>query len=340
LAKPSKKCYNPVTFFAPVSSLGAFAHKLLSRKERSGAEGHADGEVKLRHRIRKEMSTAKDTAASPTQGFEPGTPVTIRTLMDAGAHYGHQTQRWNPKMLPFIYGARNGVHIINLDLTLKKWELARKYIVDRVSLGGNVLFVGTKQQAKDIVREEASRCGGFFVASRWLGGCLSNFQTMKNSIERMRKLENLLTEASQENTKIRITKKERLDISRQVEKLEANLGGIRNMKKTPDVMFVVDIVKEQIAIAEANRLHIPVIALVDTNADPHGIAFPIPSNDDATRTIRLFLSAAADAVNEGRAIYNARFPGGQKSSGEIEKRPELTNGTHVAPAAESGVAVA
>jgi small subunit ribosomal protein S2 len=284
------------------------------------------------------MSTAQD---SNKQSFEAGAPVTIRSLMDAGAHYGHQTQRWNPKMLPYIYGARNGVHIINLDLTLKRWEAARKYIVDRVSLGGNVLFVGTKQQAKDIVREEAARCGAFYVASRWLGGCLSNFQTMKNSIERMRKLENLLAEASQENTKIRITKKERLDISRQVAKLEANLGGIRNMKKTPDVMFVVDIVKEAIAIAEANRLHIPVIALVDTNADPNGIAFPIPSNDDATRTIKLFLSAAADAVNEGRAIYQARFPGGGvKNNPETEKLSEVANGTHIAAAAESGAAVA
>jgi small subunit ribosomal protein S2 len=286
------------------------------------------------------MTTAQDSAR---QGVEVGAPITIKALMDAGAHYGHQTQRWNPKMLPYIFGARNGVHIINLDLTLKRWEMARKYIVDRVSLGGNVLFVGTKQQAKDIVREQATRCGAFYVASRWLGGCLSNFQTIKNSIERMRKLENLLADAAQENTKIRITKKERLDISRQVEKLEANLGGIRNMKKTPDVIFVVDIVKEAIVIAEANRLHIPVVALVDTNADPNGIAFPIPSNDDATRTIQLFLSAAADAVNEGRAIYQARFPGGGAKHGAdngAEKHSEHTNGAHIAPAAESGVAVA
>jgi small subunit ribosomal protein S2 len=282
------------------------------------------------------MTTAQD---STRQGVEIGAPITIKSLMDAGAHYGHQTQRWNPKMLPYIFGARNGVHIINLDLTLKRWEIARKYIVDRVSLGGNLLFVGTKQQAKDIVREQATRCGAFYVASRWLGGCLSNFQTIKNSIDRMRKLENLLAEAAQENTKIRITKKERLDISRQVEKLETNLGGIRNMKKTPDIIFVVDIVKEAIVIAEANRLHIPVVALVDTNADPNRIAFPIPSNDDATRTIQLFLSAAADAVHEGRAIYQARFPGGSTKNGS-DKHGEIANGTHIAPAAESGVAVA
>jgi small subunit ribosomal protein S2 len=258
--------------------------------------------------------------------------------MDAGAHFGHQTQRWNPKMLPNIYGARNGVHIINLDITMKKWEIARKYIVDRVSLGGNLLFVGTKQQAKDIIREEATRCGAFFIASRWLGGCLSNFQTIKNSIERMRRLENLLQEAAQENSKVKLHKKERLDISRQVEKLESNLGGIRNMKKTPDVIFLVDVVKESIAIAEANRLHIPVVALVDTNADPSAVSFAIPSNDDASRTIRLFCAAVADAVLEGRAIYNARVPAAGGQSGA--DRREAAKGAHAGGAVESGAAVA
>jgi small subunit ribosomal protein S2 len=283
------------------------------------------------------MSTAKDVSASPvTPALEPGTPVTIKNLMDAGAHYGHQTQRWNPKMLPNIYGARNGVHIINLDLTMKKWEIARKYIVDRVSLGGNVLFVGTKQQAKDIIREEATRSGAFFVASRWLGGCLSNFQTMKKSIERMRKLENLLNEAAQEGSKIKLNKKERLDISRQLEKLEANLGGIRNMKKVPDVIFLVDVVKESIAIAEANRLHIPVVAIVDTNADPAAVAFPIPSNDDAARAIRLFCSAVADAIIEGRAIHQARVPQTPSSA----ERAQASNGKHAAGATEGGAAVA
>ena len=282
------------------------------------------------------MST-KNTATATPAAIEPGTPVTIKTLMDAGAHYGHQTQRWNPKMLPYIYGARNGVHIINLDLTLKKWEVARKYIVDRVALGGNVLFVATKLQAKDIVKEEASRCGSFYIASRWLGGCLSNFQTIKNSVERMRKMENLLAESAQEGSKIRITKKERLDISRQVEKLEANLGGIRNMKKVPDVIFLVDVVKEQIAIAEANRLHIPVVALVDTNADPGAVHFPIPSNDDAARTLKLFLSAAADAVLEGRAIDRARVPGEAQNGSDAGKRPETK---HVGSVTEGGAAVA
>lgn len=279
--------------------------------------------------------------ASPISASEPRLPITIKNLMDAGAHYGHQTQRWNPKMLPFIYGARNGVHIINLDLTMKKWEIARKYILDRIALGGNILFVGTKLQAKDIIREEAIRCGAFYIASRWLGGCLSNFQTMKHSIERMRKLENMLAEAATENSKIRLTKKERLDISRQVGKLETNLGGIRNMRKIPDVIFLVDVVKEEISIAEAHRLHIPVVALVDTNADPGEVSFPIPSNDDASRTIRLFVAAVADAVIEGRAIYQARgTANGGQNGGESSKHKDSANGSHGATITEGGAALA
>jgi small subunit ribosomal protein S2 len=286
------------------------------------------------------MSTSKNTATATQPTTEAGAQITIRSLMDAGAHYGHQTQRWNPKMLPYIYGARNGVHIINLDLTLKKWEIARKYIVDRVALGGNVLFVGTKLQAKDIIKEEATRCGAFYVHSRWLGGCLSNFQTMKKSIERMRKLENLLAEANMENSKVRLHKKERLDISRQLEKLEANLGGIRNMKKTPDVIFLVDVVKEQIAIAEANRLHIPVVALVDTNADPGAVSFPIPSNDDAARTLKLLISGVAEAILEGRAIYQARVPSEPQNGSEGGKRGDAGKGAHASTVTEGGAAVA
>ena len=217
------------------------------------------------------MTTATDSvaggAAVPAQPIDPnailpGTPINVRTLMDAGSHYGHQTQRWNPKMTPFIYGARNGVHIINLDATVRRWEVARKFIVDKVAVGGHVLMVGTKLQAREIIKEQAARCGAYHVSTRWLGGCLSNFQTMKNSIERMRKMESLLAEAALENSKVRLLKKERLDMSRQVEKLDANLGGIRHMKKVPDIIFIVDLVKEQIAISEANRLHIPVIALL------------------------------------------------------------------------------
>lgn len=277
--------------------------------------------------------TAEASPATDPNAINPGTPVNVRTLMDAGAHYGHQTQRWNPKMLPYIFGARNGVHIINLDSTVRRWEMARKYIVDRVSTGGQVLMVGTKQQAREIIKEQAARCGAYHISTRWLGGCLSNFQTIKNSIERMRKLETLLADAAQENSKIRLLKKERLEMAREVEKLEANLGGIRNMRKVPDVIFIVDVVKEQIAISEANRLHIPVIALVDTNADPGRIAFPIPANDDATRSIKLFVSGVADAILEGRALYEARNSGEAKNGAEAGKNGQ----DHAVSRAAAGV---
>ena len=283
-------------------------------------------------------AAVSSTAAEQFRSATPSVPVTIKSLMEAGAHYGHQTQRWNPRMLPNIYGARNGVHIINLDITMKRWEQARRFILDRVALGGNVLFVGTKQQAKEIVSAEAARAGAYSVCSRWLGGTLSNFQTIKNSIERMRKLETLLHEAEQENSKVRLHKKEKLDIARQLQKLDANLGGIRNMKRLPDVIFVVDVVKEAIAVAEANKLHIPVVALVDTNADPTPVNFAIPSNDDAARTIKLFVAAVADAIIEGRAIYNARFPGGEaaNSSGKAGSGV-MSKGQH-AEVAQNGAA--
>ena len=232
--------------------------------------------------------------------------VSIKSLLDAGAHYGHQSFRWNPKMLPFIYGERNGIHIINLDSTMKAWERARKYIVDRLSMGGNILFVGTKQQGRDIIKEEAIRCGGYFVCTRWLGGTLTNFETLKNSIARMKKLEDLYTNSQVEGSGVKLAKKERLNVQRQIEKLDNNLGGIRFMRRLPDVVFVTDINKEDIAIAEARKLRIPIVALVDTNVDPNIVDFPIPSNDDSARTLRLFAGAVADAVIEGKKIFDSR----------------------------------
>jgi small subunit ribosomal protein S2 len=254
--------------------------------------------------------------------------VTIKSLLDAGAHFGHQTQRWNPKMLPYIYTERNGIHIINLDITLKLWQRARKYIVDTLSRGGNVLVVATKQQAREIVETEGKRSGAFYVTSRWLGGTLTNFETIKNSIDRMRKMEDYLAKADAEGSEVKLKKKEKLMIARQLEKLEANLGGIRNMKRRPDLLFVVDINKEAIAVAEARRLHIPVVALVDTNVDPETVQFPIPSNDDAARTIQLYLSAVADAVIEGRQAYESRRP---KEQQEVSQEagvsaPAVSNG--------------
>ncbi len=260
--------------------------------------------------------------------------VTIKTMLDAGAHFGHQTHRWNPKMLPFIFGSRNDVHIINLDNTLKLWERARKYVVDTTSRGGTVLFVGTKQQARECVRHEAHRCGALHVTTRWLGGTLSNFQTLKSSIDRMRRMEDLLAQAENPESKIRLAKKEKTMISKELVKLEANLGGIRGMKKLPDLVFVIDVIKEEIAVAEARRLHIPVVALVDTNADPNQIEFPIPSNDDAARTIKLFTAAMADAVAQGRAEYEARRPKEEKN------RDEQSASIQAAPAAEEAAAAA
>jgi small subunit ribosomal protein S2 len=243
-------------------------------------------------------------------GQKSDTQVSVKTLLDAGAHFGHQTERWNPKMLPFIFGERNGVHILNLDHTMRKWEIARKFIVDRVSLGGSCLFVGTKAQSREIIKREAERSNSYFVTTRWLGGTLTNFQTIKKSIQRMTKLEELLAAAETEGSKVRLSKKEKLNITRQIDKLNANIGGIRHMKKTPDVLFVVDINKEDLSVNEAKRLHIPVVALVDSNVNPETVDFPIPSNDDASKTVELFSAAVADAVLEGAEIYKARVPRG------------------------------
>lgn len=251
-------------------------------------------------------STTQTGANGATQ--RSATPITIRSLLDAGAHFGHQSHRWNPKMLPFIYGERNGIHIINLDSTMRAWTRARDFIVGTLSRGGTILFVGTKLQAREMVREEAQRCGAFHVTSRWLGGMLSNFQTIRRSIDRMRKLEELLKKSEENSEEVRLTKRERLTITRELEKLNASLGGIRDMRRPPDLLFVVDVTKEEIAIKEANKLRIPIVALVDTNANPDNVDFPIPSNDDAARTIKLFVSAAADAVLEGRAEFEARRP--------------------------------
>lgn len=255
------------------------------------------------------------TGAAQALSNEPAEQVTIKTLLDAGAHFGHQTERWNPKMMPYIYGARNNVHIINLDLTLKLWERARKFAADIVSRGGNILFVGTKQQARDIVKAEAERCGAFHVTTRWLGGTLSNFQTIRNSLERMKKMEQLLMQAEDPTSGVKISKKEKLNISRQLAKLEGSLGGIRQMRRVPDVVFVVDINKEEIAVAESRKLKIPVMALVDTNVNPESIDFPIPSNDDAVRAIKLFTASLADAILQARAEFEARKAKDDKDQG-------------------------
>ncbi|MCB0331974.1 MAG: 30S ribosomal protein S2 [Bdellovibrionales bacterium] len=268
-----------------------------------------------------DVQPVMETTPKTPENYEP-VEITLQTLLDAGAHYGHQASRWNPKMMPYIYGERNDVHILNLDMTLNLWRKAAKVLEDIANRGGMVLFVGTKLQGRDLVKQAAERCGAFSITQRWLGGTLSNFETVKRSINRMKKLEELLLQANDGESKVKINKKEKLNISRQLQRLEDNLGGIRNMRHLPDALFVIDINRESIAVSEARKLHIPVIALVDTNVDPTVIDYPIPSNDDATKTIRLFVNAAADAVQRGRQAFLARGP-------EREKREasEVTSST-------------
>ena len=232
--------------------------------------------------------------------------VTMKQLLEAGVHFGHQTSRWNPKMKPYIFGARNGIYIIDLQQTVKMFRDAYAFVRELAAQGGAVLFVGTKKQAQDAIREEAERCGGFYVTNRWLGGMLTNFQTIKQSIDRLRKLDETL---ESETMLEALTKKEMITVRRERDKLMASLGGIRNMKKLPDALFVVDPKKEEIAVREANKLGIPVVAAVDTNCDPDVIDYKIPGNDDAIRAIRLFCTAIADAVIEGRELYEERQRG-------------------------------
>jgi small subunit ribosomal protein S2 len=228
--------------------------------------------------------------------------VDIKSLLEAGAHYGHQVERWSPKMLPYLYGERNGVHIINLDLTMKCWQKARSFLVRLVANGGTVLMVGTKLQGREVVKVEAERCGAYYITSRWLGGTLTNLRTIRRSVEKMQRLEELLNKARVEDSDVSLRKKEQVAIGRKLEKLHDHIGGIRDMKRMPDVLFVLDIIKEDIAVAEARKLGIPVIALVDSNGDPSSVDYPIPSNDDAARTLRLFTGAIAEAVLEGKKM--------------------------------------
>ena len=224
------------------------------------------------------------------------TQVTMRDMLKAGVHFGHQTRYWNPKMNKFIFGARNKIHIINLEKTLPMFNDALQF-VEKLAAGKNkILFVGTKRSAGKIVREEASRCGSPYVDHRWLGGMLTNYKTIRASIKRLRDLET----QSQDGTFDKLTKKEALMRSRDLEKLERSLGGIKDMGGLPDAMFVVDVDHERIAISEANKLGIPVIGIVDTNSSPEGVDYVIPGNDDAIRAVQLYLSAMADAVIRGR----------------------------------------
>ena len=228
--------------------------------------------------------------------------ISIKQLLEAGVHFGHQTRRWNPKMRPYIFGQRNGIYIIDLQKTLKLFKGAIEFVSEISTQGKTVLLVGTKRQAQEAIEEEAERCNMYYVNNRWLGGLLTNFSTIQNSIKRYKELENMRDNGFHE----KLSKKEVARLERERKKLEKNLRGIRDMDRLPDALFVVDSNREAIAVREAGRLGIPIIAIVDTNCDPDQIDYVIPGNDDALRAVRLFVSTVADAILAGRGIYEAK----------------------------------
>jgi small subunit ribosomal protein S2 len=222
--------------------------------------------------------------------------VTMREMLEAGVHFGHQTRYWNPRMAPYIFGHRNKIHIVNLEKTMEKYLEALKFVRRLATNKGTVLFVGTKRQAREIVKEEAQRCGAPFVDYRWLGGMLTNYKTVKQSIKRLKDIEAM----AQDGTLDKLPKKEALRYQREIVKLDRSLGGIKDMNGLPDALFVIDVGYQKGAVAEATKLGIPVIAVVDTNHSPEGVAYVIPGNDDSSRAIRLYVRGIADAVLEGR----------------------------------------
>jgi small subunit ribosomal protein S2 len=266
--------------------------------------------------------------------------VTMKELLEAGVHFGHQVRRWNPKMKEYIFGERNGIYIIDLQKTQRMFRDAIAFVTNAIAedKGKTVLFVGTKRQAQEAVREEAERCGQYHVNQRWLGGLLTNFQTVQKSIKRLKDLEAMETDGRYE----KLTKKERIKLDRERESLNKNLSGIKSMNRLPDIVFIIDVRKEEIAVAEANRLGIPIVAVVDTNCSPEGIDYVIPGNDDALRAVRLFASRIADAIVEGQQIATEggviaqseeEAAGGEAATGEADQ-------SSVAPAAETTEEVA
>jgi small subunit ribosomal protein S2 len=242
--------------------------------------------------------------------------MTMKELLEAGVHFGHQTKRWNPKMQKYIFGERNGIYIIDLQKTLKKFRDAYAFVRDLSAQGGTMLFIGTKKQAQETVFEEAGRCGMYYVNQRWLGGTLTNFATIRKSIARLKKLE----EMKETGEFDRLPKKEALELDREREKLEKALVGIKAMDSLPASVFIIDPRKEKIAVAEAQRLGIPIVAIVDTNCDPTGIDYPIPGNDDAIRAVRLITSRIVDAINEGRGTLSKDEA---EAGAEAEGEPEM-----------------
>ena len=245
---------------------------------------------------------AEDTDQSPRALRDQNDPLTVRDLFEAGVHFGHQTKRWNPKMRPYIYGSRGGIHIVDLDQTAVLFKKAFDFVVNTVARGGHVLMVGTKRQAAEIVEEEARRSNQYFVTNRWLGGTLTNFRTMKGALERLRTLERM----AEDGTFDQIPKKETVRLGKERARLEKHIGGIKGMGSVPQVVYIVDPSMEVIAVAEARKLRIPIVAITDTNCDPELVDYVIPGNDDAIRSIRLVTSALADACIYGAAMFRER----------------------------------
>jgi len=248
--------------------------------------------------------------------------ITMKELLEAGVHFGHQTKRWNPRMKEYIFGERNGIYIIDLQKTLKMFKEASKFVQDITAAGKTVLFVGTKRQAQDAIAEEAKRCGMFYVNQRWLGGLLTNWVTVQKSVKRLKELDEMATDGRYEL----LPKKEVIKLERERKHLEANLAGIKNMSRLPDAIFVIDSNKEQIAVREARKLGIPVVAVVDTNCDPTEVDYVIPGNDDALRAIRLFTSKISDSAAEGVQMID------DKQLAELQAAAQAADTASQAPA--------
>ena len=241
--------------------------------------------------------------------------ITMKDLLEAGVHFGHQATHWNPKMKKFIYGKRNGIHIVDLQKTLKMFREAEQFVRETAEAGKKILFVATKKQAQELVKEQAERCGMYFVNKRWLGGTMTNFTTIRKSIDRLLKLETMEEEGGFE----RLKKKEALTKHKEIEKLNKFLGGIKNMRQLPHALFIIDTQKERLALAEAKNLGIKTFALVDTNCDPNGIDFPFPGNDDAIKSIKLFTSRIAEVALEGQEVFESKR---KDSNNPEEQKPE------------------
>ena len=275
-----------------------------------------------------ETSTVAASSEASVQAFPGATrefPLPLRSLLDAGVHFGHQTKRWNPKMRSFIYGARNGVHIIDLDQTARLFRKAFDFVSETVSKGGYILFCGTKRQAQEIIIEEATRSGMFFVTNRWLGGTLTNFRTLKGGLERLRNLERMKEDGTYEQ----LPKKEVARLEKERERLEKYVGGLKTMGQLPSALFVIDPHQETIAVSEAKKLGIPIIAITDTNCDPDLIDYVIPGNDDAIRSIKLITSRIADAAVEGAARRKDSLAGREQAAPQgnapAQRQTEIVN---------------